>query len=238
MKHSRFPLLLLVLSHLAVAADFRATIEIAKQARDLASKGEHEASLEKYVGLHESARAAGGDDRLLVVYLADWHFLGLKYPPALERLTDFLKESENAVLNGSDVTADFSRVRLINDQLKRPEQTFDLYRRLAEKHPQKATECFAIVQALLVPNRAYQLYEKHCQSLAYQFQRWELQWNVGPKSGREHFIKQVRDLIEVAIGVGKPELAAEFQKRAVQVTEDKSLETAVEMATKRVKEKR
>jgi hypothetical protein len=128
-------------------------------------------------------------------------------------------------------------VRFANDQLRQSEQTFDLYRRLSERHPNKATEFFSVARDLLVPNRAYELYLKHSRGLEAEFNRWESQWRNGPKSMRDMFTRQARDLIEVAVGVGKPELAAEFQKRAIEATGNTSMETAVEVATKRVKEK-
>jgi hypothetical protein len=47
----------------------------------------------------------------------------------------------------------------------------------------------------------------------------------------------VRQLIEVLVGVGQLDKAADIQKRALELTKDKSLETAVEDAKQRVKAK-
>lgn len=220
----------------ASAADLPKIAEVVSEARELTKAGKFEKALEKYVWLYDSSQ---GPDlgRNLLACLADWHFLALKHPPALDALLERVEDAKESVIGGRGTVAEFSVVRFANDQLRQPEQTFDLYRRLSEKQPSKATEFFSIARDLLVPNRAYELYVKHSRGLEAEFKRWESQWRNGPKSMRELFTRQARDLIEVAVGVGKPELAAEFQKRAVEVTGNTSLETAVDVATKRVKEK-
>lgn len=220
----------------AKAADFPKDAEVVTEARELTKAGKFEKALEKYVWLYDSSQ---GPDlgRNLLACLADWHFLALKHPPALDALLQRVEEAKEIVMSGSGTPAEFSVVLFVNDQLRQPEQTFDLYRRLSEKYPNKATESFNIARDLLVPNRAYDLYVKHSRGLEAEFNRWESQWRNGPKSMHDLFTRQARDLIEVAVGVGKSELAVEFQTRAIAATGNSSLETAVEVATKRVKEK-
>lgn len=218
-----------------------------KEAKDLAKEGDYAAALDKHVWYHEHSRGTAHAGVRLSFAMSDWKRLGEEFPAAKEKLLSIRNEQERALLGGKGGFTEFSEVAAIDRTYGNDKGPYELIRKLAEQSPEQAKKCFFSARDSIVKQKDYALYLKLSPEPEAQFLSWEYSWKSdvlraekNPAAAgalRELHLRGVRQLIEVLVGVGQLDKAADIQKRAAELTQDKSLETAVEDAKQRVKVK-
>jgi len=248
MKQSAFLLLAIVISNLTVAAADSQELQIALQeAKEFAKNGQFAEALDKHVWYHEHSRGTGHGGVRLSFAMADWKRLGEEFPAAKEKLLSIRNAQETALLGGKGGFTEFSEVAAIDRTYGNDKGPYDLIRKLAEQSPEQAKRCFFSARDSIVKQKDYALYLKLGPEPEQQFLSWEYSWKQdalraqkNPDAAgalRELKLRGARQLIEVLVGTGQLDKAADIQKRAVELTKDKSLENAVEDAKQRVKAK-
>lgn len=213
----------------------------------MAKEGDYAAALEMHVWYHEHSRGTAHGGVRLSFAMNDWKLLGEQFPPAKDKLLAIRAEQEKALLGGKGGFTEFSEVAAIDRTYGNDKGPYELIRKLAEQSPEQARKCFFSARDSIVKQKDYDLYLKLGPDTDAQFLSLENSWKSdalraekNPAAAgalREMHLGSVRQLIEVLVGVGQLDKAADIQKRALELTKDKSLETAVEDAKQRVKAK-
>ncbi len=247
MKRTIFLLLTIVLSRLAVVgADSQELQIVLKEAKDLAKEGDYAAALDKHVWYHEHSRGTAHAGVRLSFAMSDWKRLGEEFPAAKEKLLSIRNEQEKSLLGGKGGYVEFSEVAAIDRTYGNDKRTYELIRKLAEQSPELAGKCFFAARGVIAKNKDYALFLKLGPEPERQFRSRQSEWEgnvvregnpAAAAAMRELCLQNFRQLIEVLVGTGQLDKAADIQKRAVELTKDKSLETALEDAMRRVKEK-
>lgn len=136
---------------------------ILNEAAEDAREKRYETALAKHLWFHENAlkfnRGMGGVR--LSFALSYWEQLGLKYPPALEKLKAIRDALEKRVQDGEDIGSGFHDLAAINSTLNENLRTADAFRTLDAKNPKAATGAYHFVKSALVDAKAYELYAKY-----------------------------------------------------------------------------
>lgn len=217
-----------------------------KEAKDLAKDGDYAAALDKHVWYHEHSRGTAHAGVRLSFAMRDWKLLGDAFPPAKEQLLSIRAGQEKTLLGGKGGYVEFSEVAAIDRTYGNDKGTYELIRKLAEQSPELAGKCFFAARGVIAKNKDYALFLKLGPDPERQFRSRQSEWEenvvregnpAAAAAMRELCLQNFRQLIEVLVGVGQLDKAADIQKRALELTKDKSLETALEDAKQRVKAK-
>lgn len=237
----------------ALCADSQELQIVLQEAKGHTKNGEYAEALDKLAWYHENSRGTAHAGVRLSFAMNDWKALGEQFPPAKDKLMAIRDEQEKKLLTGKGGFFDgkngfmeFTEVAAIDRTYGQEKKSYELICKLAEQSPDRAKACFFAVRDLLVKNHDYALYLKLSPEPERQFLSWEYAWKsdalrpqndpVAPVLRGLH-LKTVRQLIEVLVGAGQPEKAADIHKRALELTKEKSLESALEDAKQRVKSK-
>ena len=246
----KYSLLLLLGAASVSAADSTELQAALTAAQQLAKDGKFAEALDKHVWYHENSRNTCNTSQIgvrLSFAMADWKKLADQFPPAKEKLFQLRDKAEQAVLAGHGGFTEFTEIAAIDRIYDQEKKSYELFRKLAEVSPATAKKCYFGAQDLLMKQKDYALCAKFAPEPNQEYSAWELAWKRTAQSAgknqpvedsiRQMCLRKFRQLIEVLIGSGQVEKAVEIQKRALDLTQDKSLETAVEDAKKKVQEK-
>ncbi len=216
-------------------------------AQQLAKDGKFTEALEKHVWYHGNSRNTSHGGVRLSFAMADWKNLADQFPPAKEKLFQLREEAEQAVLAGRGGFIEFTEIAAIDRTYDQEKKSYELFRKLAEASPETAKNCYYGARDLLAKQKDYTLFLKFGPPLEQQFHMLERNWKSDAQYAKANpttnydfqksSLRYVLQLIEVLVGTGQLEKAVELQKKALEFTQDKSLETAVEDAKKKVQEK-
>jgi hypothetical protein len=135
---------------------------LTEASQDMSNK-RYEDALAKHVWFHENAlkiQPALYGVRLSF-NLAGWHRLGDAWPPALAKLKEIRDATERMVREGNNIRSGFNDIASINQELKEPRGTVDLYEWLDANMPDDALTVFKFAQPALISRERYALAAKY-----------------------------------------------------------------------------
>lgn len=211
-------------------------------ARRFAKEGKFEEALERHLWFHHHAlehRPSYYGVRLSFA-LADWMELGRRYPKALEALRQVRDEKTARLAGGEQDRALFHDVESINDHLKEPRATVDLFRKVEAAQPEFAVVVADLAAKSFVDAEEYALARKYLGDPADAFSRAEKQLARGlayAKSSRRPaaaqdafesiFTGEVVRIVTVLDRTGSPDLAREVQTKALAVLDRPEIHEAL-----------
>jgi hypothetical protein len=140
-------------------ADDQLPKTVLAEARAFVSQGRYEAALEKYLWFHQHAlqyNEAFAGVRLSFA-LSEWVELGERYPPARDALLAVRDESTLAIEAGEGTVSLFHEVAAMNRCLQMEVQTPQLFKRMHQRYPDLARQCYELAEPLLVESGDYEL---------------------------------------------------------------------------------
>lgn len=245
MKSNSFLLLTILASNLSVAAADTQELQIALQeAKEFTRNGQFAEALDKHVWYHENSRGTSHAGVRLSFAMTDWKKLGEVFPAAKEKLSSLRDQAAKAALSDTPNPLAVNEVIAIDRTMEEAKRSLEFINNLAEKHPAAAKASYWYVRDLLMEHREYALCRHLSPEPEAEFKSIRETWhasesfpdNVKP-SVRQLQVRRLRQFIELLVATGDEDLAQKFQERAVELTKDKSLESALEDAKKRVKAK-
>jgi tetratricopeptide (TPR) repeat protein len=169
-------------------------------AKSLASQGKFDAALKKHVWFHD--HALGVDEAYygvrLSFALADWIDLAHKYPPALAALRKIRDTKTNRLLKGKKDYALFHDVQSINEELKEPEATVALFKRIDKMNPRFASAIYGLADGDLIAHREYALARKHLGDPAVRFAVVRRNFEWGMSFAKDSCCKEASERAEKA----------------------------------------
>lgn len=230
--------------HAVIGADSQELQITLQEARSLAQNGEFAEALEKHVWYHENSRGTSHAGVRLSFALNDWKQLGERFPAAKEMLASLRDQAAKAALSDSPNPLAVSEVIAIDRTMENAKRSVEFINTLAEKHPAAAKASYWYIRDLLMENREYALCRHLAPEPEAEFKNVREAWhqsegfppNVKP-TVRQLQVRRLRQLIELLVATGDEDWARKFQERAVELTKDKSLESALDDAKQRVKSK-
>jgi len=215
--------------------------EALREARRLVKSQQYAEALEKYVWFHEHALDA--DPALAGVRLsyavAEWVDLGEVYPPARKALEAVRDAKTEALMQGTAHGSLFHDVASINRAFGQSERTRELFESIARSNRGAAEKCFRFALEALVDNKAFDLARSFLAD-----PRSDIDQSAIPlKSASRHapsvepemyleavvsiYVKRVRLVLQVLIGVGDESEANCLRDYAVERVPDPQLRDRV-----------
>jgi hypothetical protein len=225
----------------------RDPIAVFREAVALAQQGEYEAALQNHLWFHEHAlehEPALAGVRLSFA-LAHWVELGEKYPKALQALTTVRDERIKTLAEGKGSFQTFHDLAAINDYLNESPGTVAVFKQIHQAHPELAAQCFGVAQAHLVAQREYTICACYIPEALAWFeeirQLFQMQMEIADENPvlaaggvREHakasFMREVGQLMEILVGVGRRREAQRVGELALEVNASAELRDAVARA--------
>lgn len=233
-------LLTLILSHLAMAEDMQNYLS---KTEELAQEGEHKEALERYIWFHDHAleHQPSMYGVRLSFALSSWKRLADKYPPAMKAFKEIRDQKTKKLSGGNGNRAIFHDVVALNRTLGDETKTITLFESIAKKDQQMANDCWGIAKAAVFKEKRYDLAQQYVKSVSKEFDRVERSYErkikmyANPDMGGERFkaynennlVKEVLQLIEVSLAIGKRDDALAIQKRALALVKDDRLIEAI-----------
>ena len=213
-----------------------------RQARQLVKSQQYAAALEKYIWFHDHALDA---DRALAgvrlsYAVSEWVDLGEVYPPARSALQSVRDTKAESLVQGNYDPSLFHDVASINRALGQVESTRDLFKTIAGSTERAAAEkCFRIALESLVLTNEFGL----ARSFMPDPQKDIDQFAMPFKFAQQHtvpvsqdmfqetlvgiYVKRVRLILQVFIGVGEEGVANNLRRYAVECVPDAELRDKV-----------
>lgn len=139
--------------------------KILQEAQSDTRAGKYAVALAKHVWYHEHALEIQPSQRgvRLSFALGDWHELGKKYPPALQKMVTYRDAAREQFLSGKDAFETFHDLVALNKELGDEALTREVFLQLDAKHPEVAKSVYALAQPSLVKAKDYQICGKYLQ---------------------------------------------------------------------------
>jgi hypothetical protein len=223
-----------------------AALQRFQAARTLAAEGRHEEALQEYTWFFEHAHKEikGFYAVRLSGVLADWVKLAEVYPKArqaLEAIRDRKAQLLRLRLGRWDL---FHEVVSINDYLGCRQQTYQLFKELAESDRGFAERCFDIALASILEAQDYAFAERFLADpvekiahLSDMLNRTVRRYKPAdhPDTGYlesqiDFYAKRIREVLSVLEGCGRPGEAARMHELAVESVELSALRAPVRAA--------
>jgi tRNA A-37 threonylcarbamoyl transferase component Bud32 len=225
--------------------------EILQEAKSLAQEGRYEEALQRQIWYHNHALEIDSAQTgvRLSFALSSWTELARRYPKAKEALVEIRDRGTRAFAEGEGYFGLFMDVSAINEQFGQKDATLALFKSIQSRDPKLARQCYWSAEDLLVETGDYAL----CASFISDFQRRfesiraarervlelvDRNGAMNQTSLRRHaertFLKDVRKLVEILVGVGRKAEAEQIRDQAVAVLNVPELQSAVADAEKNV----
>lgn len=212
-------------------------------ARRFAEEGKFEQALERQVWFHNHAldvRPSYYGVRLSYA-LADWIKLGEKYPKALEELKNIRDEKTSRLLGKAEDRTLFHDVASINEHLKEPVATVDLFRTLDRTQPEFAASVYEMVEKALIAVEEFGLAKQYLvdptSRLNAARQTFELGLGYAKSRGSDDkmrktfeslFAAEIVRIITVLDKTGDSDVAREIQSKALSVLDNPDIRNAIQ----------
>ena len=147
--------------------------KILSEATDLMNQGDYEGALQRHIWYHNHALQydEGQSGVRLSFALSSWVELGRRYPKAKQALMEIRDRDAKALAEGNGYTDLFSDVSSINRELNDENATYELFKRIRDKDPRLAEQCYFWVEDLLVAKGEYQWCYDHMGDPQVRFDR-------------------------------------------------------------------
>lgn len=231
---------LMLLSFRAKADDMQKYLA---DTQKMVRQGKYEEALKRHIWFHNHAleheRSMYGVR--LSFALSYWKSLGEAYPPAKKALIEIRDRKTRQIENGKGNFPLFHDVASINRTLKEGNKTIKLFEYLDKKNPELAKKCWTIAKKVVITAKRFDLAKKYMGNLLQEFTREKTRYDMNiklynnPQMGGEHFkrynknhfVKEILRLIEVAVALGDEKASKEIQKKALALIDDKRIRDAV-----------
>jgi hypothetical protein len=215
-------------------------LEVLRQARQCVKSYEYAAALEKYIWFH--LHALDIDRGLVGVRLSyaisEWIALGQVYPPAKSALESLRDTKAESLAQGTDDVSLFHDVAAINLALGQVERTRDIFRAIAGVDRAVAEKYFHVALESLVETKDFDLARSFLFDPRKHIDQFVIQLNLAPQyTGRSPeiirefleriYVKNVRLILTVFVGVGEDSVANELRLYAVERIPDAQLQGKV-----------
>ena len=213
------------------------------RAREHIEAGRYEEALADLIWFHDNAllesRAWSGVRLSYALY--DWVGLGELYPPALVALQTVRDDKAAGLLDGTLDRSAFHDVAAINTVLQTSQTTCALYRQLMSAQPDLARACAQSALPSIVTAQDYQLAAQLVPDPESAVQRYAARLNHDVQYIKRcrytraprrwaylcHYLEDVRRLLAVLHGVGRPVEAERLKALAIALVPDPSLRREV-----------
>jgi tetratricopeptide (TPR) repeat protein len=224
------------------AAEMQEDGDPLNEARQLASKGKWEESLDKHIWIHNHVleeRPSYYGVRLSYA-LSEWVKLGEKYPKALQALTE-IRDAKTEQLLGSERNRNlFHDVAAINEALGQSFMTATLFEELDKSSPGFAENVYTLADEALVRERKYDLARKYLGEPLARLKEAHERLNRGldyaktsrveAASRRAHetiFVGEAVRIIVIVKNTDGIESAKLLQAEAIKILDDPRIQSAL-----------
>lgn len=216
---------------------------VLEQAQTLASEGKYEEALQKHIWYHENAlkyKPALVGVRLSFA-LSYWISLGERYPKARQALVDIRDKNAAEIDEGKGTFSLFHDITSINKYLEQDSKTTALFKKIHEKNPGLAKQCYPLAEEQLAAEREYALCSGYILDPLQSFDRIKQIREVTLRGGanrppelidfvEKRFVEATCRLIVILNGAGRAEDAEKVRYQALTVRDDQALKDAIEKA--------
>jgi len=143
----------------ALAPDEKPDLQkILSDAKNLMEQGKYEDALQRHLWYfnHALEYDQGQTGVRLSFALSQWLELGRRYPKAKEALIEIRDRDTRILAEGKGYANLFTDVQAINRELQDDDATYALFKKIREKDPQLAGQCYFWIESLLVAKGEYQ----------------------------------------------------------------------------------
>jgi hypothetical protein len=208
--------------------------KIRLEANDLMNRGRYEDALQRYMWYHH--HALEDEPSLSGVRLSsglyDWIELGRRYPKAKQALIEIRDAKTHKFAEGGGYAQLFQDVASINSYLQDDDATSELFKEVEERDKTLAQQCYLYAETVLVERGEYALCLKCIGDPQARFDLLRRGWEM--QMADDNFIRQVRTLVEILVGVGRDTDAHSIRDQAVAVLDVPELQSAVADSQKKV----
>ncbi|HAM70935.1 MAG TPA: hypothetical protein DCM86_04755 [Verrucomicrobiales bacterium] len=224
---------------------------IRREASELAARGRFEEALQRLQWYH--AHALEVDPAQVGVRLSfalsQWVELARRYPRAKQALEELRDRGTREFSDGGGYFDLFLEVNALNAALGRQPESVALYKSILRRDRALARQCYRVVEELLVERKEYALCAAQIPSFQERFESSREKWRrFGELSDRSPsvsrpamrrdreraFVREVRDLVEILIGVGRKGEAEAIRDQALEVIDVPELRGSVEEGVRNV----
>lgn len=196
--------------------------------------GKYEKALDRYVFFHKNAKKEDGNSGYanssirFSVAVNDFASLANMYPPAMDVLIEIRDDTSEIINKGHSFTDSyqcdiFSDVVAINRAIDDNKNTVSLFKQLDEYQPYFAKRCFPFVESVLLAEEKYRLAAKYLPDPRHEFGQLISETD----HQMQRFIDRTLQLIATALSVGNRDVAIEIQAKALNITNDERLVSAI-----------
>lgn len=223
---------------------------IRQEAAELVGQRHYAEALQRILWYHEHAVEVDPSQSAvrLSFALMQWAQLAGLYPPAQVALVESRDRAAAEFQSGGGHFALFQEVVAMNEVLKQPEASDQLFQLIHTRDPRLARQCYWVMESRLVERKQYDLCAHYVPDLQQRFEQARQAWerareltdrNPTANRARRHreleqeFVSTCRRLIEISIGIGAKPKALAIQKQALELLDVEELRTAVKDAEAR-----
>lgn len=203
--------------------------------------GNFEAALKKQQWFFDSEDPYIGPFRNSFV-LSTWAALSEVYEPAQKALAQRLKQAERGLLTDAGSFDQFMEYQSINQSLGRNKQTIALFIKADKQVPELARSYFFAIQSVLIDEGYFEIAAKYIGDPVFAYERVRHNRELELSRIREgqprneeraleransRYLADVKQLIDVMVGVNNYDNAYEIQKRAVGYFDDGQIKAAI-----------
>ncbi len=224
--------------------------KVLDEARTLAEKGQYEEALQRHIWYHNHALQydpSQGSVRNSFA-LSYWIELGRKYPRARQALVEIRDRDKTTFSEGKGDFALFQELSAINGYLQAGDDTVAVFKSILALDPELARRCYLVAEDLLVQKGEYELCQQLFPDVDARFNSIREYWErtagtrgSGPqmdsslrKWQENHFVSQIRNLIEILLATGHNEEAVKIRDQALAVMDHPRLVSALADAEKKL----
>jgi hypothetical protein len=205
-------------------------------------QGMYQEALERFIWFHDHAleHNSGMAGVRLSFALAYWKELGKVYSPAMQALIGTRDRKTNQILNADGNYELFNDVMAPNRTLEERDKTVLLFDSIDKLYPALAARCWIVAKEDVISAKRFDLARKYLVNYLQEFTRVKAMYDLNtsmyddPRTGgamlkrynEDHFVKEVLQLIEVAVALGADRDAGEIQAKALAVLDDTRLRDA------------
>jgi hypothetical protein len=202
-------------------------------------QGMYQEALERFVWFHDHALEHNYSmvGVRLSFALAYWKELGKAYPQAMQALIETRDRKTAQILNGAGSFDLFHDVKALNRTLEESDKTVLLFESLDKNNPTLARLCWNVAKEDVIAAKRFDLARKYIVDYIQEFNRVKAMYDLNvstakdPRMGgdiykrtiEDIFVKEILQLINVAVALGDEREASEIQVKALAVIDDPRL---------------
>lgn len=226
---------ILLLAQTSVATDYTLVdgYEFLSETKEYVHEYKYAEALDRYIFFHKNAKKQDGNSGYansgirFSAAVNDFASLANIYPPAMTALID-IRDTTIAIIHkghsASSYQCDiFSDVVVINLAIDDNKNTINLFRELDEYQPYFAKRCFPFAESVLLAEKQYRLAANYLPDPIEEFGQLMTETDYQ----MQRFVDRTLQLIATALSVGNRAAAKEIQAKALGITEDERLVSAI-----------